>query len=295
MKSYQGGVLFIDMLGFGALTNGHLTLGAVECEPWKVDPNGASPHQLIAAQILLAFRRALMRTKNAYKAVRVAQLSDAAFLWSEDIGALADAGRYVMHEAAAMGLLCRGGLAIGGVHEPNKPNNSLGAFIVGDAVTRAVSHEGKGKGMRIFTDEDTVRHVLEARPDEVFTPLVDPLSGITIDEWQWYVPSPLLREEHDKNKLQSQIESLVTCHTMFRYSPKLSWSATTSEGRRQIACSVVAVSDAMQRLSRNKGNFGFSVEHLMLANQGRSERTRQRVHETFVQELLRAIQPKERK
>jgi len=38
MKSYQGGVLFIDMLGFGALTNGHLTLRAVECEPWKVDP-----------------------------------------------------------------------------------------------------------------------------------------------------------------------------------------------------------------------------------------------------------------
>jgi len=295
MKSYQGGVLFIDMLGFGALTNGHLTLGAVECEPWKVDPNGAFPHQLIAAQILLAFRRALMRTKNAYKAVRVAQLSDAAFLWSKDIGALADAGRYVMHEAAAMGLLCRGGLAIGGVHEPNKANNSLGAFIVGDAVTRAVSHEGKGKGMRIFTDQDTVRHVLTARPGEVFTPLVDPLSGITIDEWQWYVPGSSLRQEQDTNKLHSRVTSLVECHTMFRYSPKLSWSATTSEGRRQIACSIVAVSDAMQRLSGNKGNFDFSVEHLMLANQDRSERTRQRIQETFVEELLRALQPKKRR
>lgn len=295
MKSYQGGVLFIDMLGFGALTNGHLTLGAVECEPWKVDPSGAFPHQLIAAQVLLAFRRALMRTMNAYKTVRVAQLSDAAFLWSKDIGALADAGRYVMHEAAAMGLLCRGGLAVGGVHEPNKANNSLGAFIVGDAVTRAVSHEGKGKGMRIFTDQDTVRHVLKARPDEVFTPLIDPLSGITIDEWQWYVPSPSLQQEHDNNNLHSRVKSLVACHTMFRYSPKLSWSATTSEGRRQIACSVVAVSDAMERLSGNKGNFAFSIEHLMLANQVRSERTRQRVQETFVQELLRAIEPRNRR
>jgi hypothetical protein len=295
MKSYQGGVLFIDMLGFSALTNGHLTLGAVECEPWKVDPNRPFPHQLIAARILLAFRKSLMRTKNAFKAVKVAQLSDAAFLWSKDVGALADAGRYVMHEAALMGLLCRGGLAIGGVHEPNKVNNSLGAFIVGDAVTHAVAHEGKGKGMRIFTDQETARHVLKVRPAEIFSPLVDPLSGITIDEWQWYVPSPSLGQERDSNKLRSGVESLVGCHTMLRYSPKLSWSSSTSEGRRQIACSVVAVSDAMERLSGNRGNFGFSVEHLMLANQERSERTRQRIHQEFVEELLMAVQPKKQR
>jgi hypothetical protein len=146
MKSYQGAVLFVDMLGFSILTRGQLNLSAVECEPWKVDPDGQFPHQLIGARILLAFRRALMRTKNAFKAVKVAQLSDSAFLWSKDVGALTDAGRYVMHEAAFMGLLCRGGLAIGGVHEPNKVNNSLGAFVVGDAATLAVLTRAKARG-----------------------------------------------------------------------------------------------------------------------------------------------------
>lgn len=295
MRSYQGGVLFVDMLGFGALTKGQLSLGAVECEPWKVDPNGPFPHQLIAARILLAFRRALMRTKNAIKVVKVAQLSDSAFLWSKDIGALADAGKYLMHEAASMGLLCRGGLAAGGIHEPNKVNNSLGAFIVGDAVTHAVAHEGKGKGMRIFTDQETARLVLDARPAEIFYGLVDPLTGITIDEWQWYAPSQALRHERDSKKLRSEIENLVACHAMLRFSPKLSWSVTTSEGRRQIACSVVAVSNAMEKLSGGGGRFGFSVEHLMLANQERSERIRQRIQQEFVEELLIAIQPKRRK
>lgn len=289
MKSYQGGVLFIDMLGFSALTKGQLTLGAVECEPWKVDPDGPFPHQLIAARILLAFRRALVRTKNAFKEVKVAQLSDSAFLWSKDVGALADAGRHLMHEAALMGLLCRGGLAIGGIHEPDKVNNSLGAFIVGDAVTHAVALESKGKGMRIFTDQETARLVLKARPTEVFNPLIDPLSGNTIDEWKWYVPSQPLPQDRDSNKLVSGVRSLVGCHTTLRYSPKLSWSATTSEGRRQIACSVVAVSDAMERMSGGSGKFDFSVEHLMLANSRRSEQTRQRIQKEFVEELLMAI------
>jgi hypothetical protein len=200
-----------------------------------------------------------------------------------------------MHQAALMGLLCRGGLAIGGVHEPNKVNDSLGAFIVGDAVTHAVAREGRGKGMRIFTDQETVRLVLKARPAEIFNPLVDPLSGITVDEWQWYVPSQSLRHERDRNNLRLGVENLVGCHTMLRYSPKLSWSATTWEGRRQIACSVVAVSDAMELLSGSTGKFGFSVEHLMLANQERSDRTRQRIQQEFVEELLIAIQPKKQR
>lgn len=289
MKSYQGAVLFVDMLGLSVLTRGQLKLSTNECGPWKIDAEEDVPHQLLAAQIILAFRRALIRTKKAFGTVRVAQLSDCAFLWSPHVAAVADAGRHLMHEAALLGLLCRGGLATGDIHEPNKVNHSLGAFIVGDAVTRAVTYESMGKGMRVFTDQETAGQVMAVRPSQTFQPLVNPMSGDTVDEWLWYEPRQSLREERDVTVLRKEVERLVGCHTMLRYSPKLAWSATTPEGRRQLACSIVAVSDAMERLSGRTGAYLFSVEHLLHANQVRSDGARRGTQQKFVDELMSAI------
>jgi len=294
MRSFQGAVLFADMLGFSALTRGNLNLGAQECDPWKVDSNGDFPHQLLAAKILLAFRKALTQTKKAFEGVRVAQLSDCAFLWSTDVGAIADAGRYLMYEAALRGLLCRGGLAFGDVHEPDKVNHSLGAFIVGDAVTRAATYESVGKGMRVFTDPETAHRVMAVRPTESFQPLINPLTGDTFDEWRWYAPSQSTRSERTVTSLRKELERIVGCHTMLRYSPKLSWSATTSEGCRQIACSVVAVSNALEQLSGNSGAYQFSVEYLLGANHRRSDSVRKRIQQEWVNKLLGAIQPSQR-
>lgn len=294
MRSFQGAVLFVDMLGFSALTRGKLSLGTKECEPWKVDPEGDFPHQLLAAKILLAFRKALTQTKTTFEGVRVAQLSDCAFLWSTDVSAVVDAGRYLMHEAALTGLLCRGGLAFGNVHEPDKVNHFLGAFIVGDAVTRAATYETLGKGMRIFTDQETAERVMAVRHTENFQPLINPLTGDTFDEWRWYLPSQLLRFERNMKRLRKELERLVGCYTMLRYSPRLAWSATTPEGCRQIACSVVAVSDAMEYLSGNSGTYQFSVKHLLGANQRRSDIVRQQIQQRFVNELLATIRPNQR-
>lgn len=282
-------MLFVDMLGFSVLTRGQLKLGANECGPWKIDAEENVSHQLLAAQIILAFRRALIRTKKDFGTVRIAQLSDCAFLWSPDVGAVTDAGRYLMHEAALLGLLCRGGLATGDIHEPNKVNHSLGAFIVGDAVTQAVTYEAKGKGMRVFTDQETAGQVMAVRPSQIFQPLVNPMSGDTVDEWLWYEPRQSLRDERNVTVLRKEVERLVGCHTMLRYSPKLAWSATTPEGRRQLACSIVAVSDAMERLSGDTGAYRFSVEHLLHANQVRSDGARRGTQQQFVAELEKAI------
>jgi hypothetical protein len=290
MRSFQGAVLFADMLGFSALTRGKLKLGAEECEPWKVDPKGDFPHQLLAAKILLAFRKVLTQTKKTFNGVNVAQLSDCAFLWSTDVGAIVDAGRYLMHEAALRGLLCRGGLAFGDVHEPDKVNRSLGAFIVGDAVTRAATYETVGKGMRIFTDPETAHRVMAVRPTEDFQPLINPLTGEAFDEWRWYA----MRPERTVTSPRKELERLVGCHTMLRYSPKLSWSATTPEGCRQIACSVAALSDVMEQLSGNSGTYRFSVEYLLGTSHGRSDGVRKRIQNEFVSELLEAVQPSQR-
>lgn len=295
MRSFQGAVLFVDMLGFSALTRGRLKLTESEYMPWKIKPGGAFPHQLLAAQILLAFRKALMRTGRRFKAVKLAQLSDCAFLWSEDICAVTDAGRFLMHEAIEAGLLCRGGLAFGDVHEPNKIDHSIGAFIVGDAVTRAATYETMGKGMRIFTDSDTASEILSKRPHESFQALINPLVGETVDEWLWYSPEPILELSRDRLTLRPEIEKLVSCHTMLRYSPRFAWNAASPEGCRQLACSIVAVSDAMQKLSQGYGEYEFTVEHLSSAMQTRRDSIRERVHKQFSEELLGLAMYRDRK
>jgi hypothetical protein len=295
MKSFQGGVLFVDMLGFSALTRGNLKLGAEECEPWEVDTAGDFAHQLLAAKILLAFRRVLSQTRKTFDVVKVAQLSDCAFLWSTDIGAIVDAGRHLMHEAALTGLLCRGGFAFGDVHEPSKVNQSLGAFIVGDAVTRAATYESVGKGMRVFTDSETAHRIKKVRPNEDFQPLVNPLTGDAVDEWRWYTPSQPLSAARNAVSFRKELSRLVGCHTMLRYSPKLAWSATTLEGRRQIACSIVSISEVMEQISGNSGAYRFSVESLLTTNQRRSDEIREKNQQKFMDELLPAVQTKRRR
>lgn len=290
MQSYRGAVLFVDMLGFGALTGteSKLSLGEEQCKPWRIDHSQKFANQLLAAQILLAFRQALLRTKKSFGNVQFAQLSDCAFVWSKNIRAVADAGRHLMHETVSLGLLCRGGLAVGEIHEPNKVNHALGAYVVGNAVTRAVGFERMGKGTRIFTDLETAQQILEVRPKETFQPLIDPLTGNAVDEWMWYMPTESLPDEPDDHELRQVVGRLVRCHTMLRYSPKFSWSATTLEGLRQIACSVVAVSDAMVKISGQE-RYRFSVEYLLQPIPARSIHTRKRIQEQFTEEIVAAI------
>ncbi|GLO09865.1 hypothetical protein PPUJ20005_38340 [Pseudomonas putida] len=278
--------MFVDMLGFSALTRGRLTLTEREYQPWKVPVDGNYPNQLLAAQILLAFRKVLTRTQRHYYAVKLAQLSDCAFLWSKDAASLVQAGRYLMHEAVKAGLLCRGGLAYGDIHEPNKINHSIGAFIVGDAVTRAASYETQGKGMRIFTDADTAHALLQKQRYESFHGLKNPLTGDIVDEWQWYSPQLNFAPSAQKPRLEGAISDLVSCHTMLRFSPRFAWNATSSEGCRQLACSIESVSQVMQKLSCGKGDYGFSAEYLMHSMHIRSDTVQKRFHAQYVNELL---------
>lgn len=279
--------MFVDMLGFSALTRGRLSLAEKEYQPWKVPADGHYPNQLLAAQILLAFRKVLMRTQRHYSAVKLAQLSDCAFLWSKDTSSLVQAGRYLMHQAVKAGLLCRGGLAYGDIHEPNKVNHSIGAFIVGEAVTRAASYETMGKGMRIFTDAETAHAILRMQRYEPFHELRNPLTGEVVDEWQWYSPEANLPPGADKSRLKGAITDLVSCYTMLRFSPRFAWNAASSEGVRQLACSIESVSQVMQQLSGSKGDYGFNAEYLMHSAQMRTDKVQKRFQAQYVEELLR--------
>lgn len=265
MKQYSGAVLFIDMLGIGALTQGRIPLTEAEHTPWSVGPAMKGRHQLLGAKLLMQFRRSLVHTQKTCPLVKVAQLSDCAFLWSSDPVVVVNAAREVMWHATRAGLLCRAGLAYGQIVEPNKVNHSLGQFILGDAVTSAVCFEGSGKGARVFCDMGIAHEVLAQCHFKVgpFAPLKNPLDGSIIDEFRWYMlPAPV--EKHN-NKIQQPRQvalALVDLLTILRYSPRLNWNSRSPEGRLQIACTIEAVSKLIADYVPSN-DYTFTVEYLM--------------------------------
>lgn len=74
MKQYSGAVLFIDMLGIGALTRGRIPLTELEHAQWNVGAAMTGRHQLLGAKLLMQFRRSLVHTQKACPLVKVAQL-----------------------------------------------------------------------------------------------------------------------------------------------------------------------------------------------------------------------------
>ena len=70
------------------------------------------------------------------------------------------------------------------------------------------------------------------------------------------------------------------------YSPKLAWSASTPEGRHQIACSLVAISNVLNELSGNCKDFDCSVKDLLEPNSNRSDAERKKAQLQFVHGLL---------
>lgn len=260
MKQYSGAVFFVDMLGIGALTQGKVPLSAVELDPWKVPVDGQSGHQLLAAKLLTQFRTSLRKMRSRC-AVKVAQLSDCAFIWSPEADSVALAARVLMTNLTLSGLLCRGGMAYGQIVEPSKVDRSLGSFILGDAVTRAAGLESRGKGCRIFCDREIAHQTLELGADaEDFAPLKNPLDGAIVDEFRWYIVPKQGALTSDAN-LERAI-SLVNLVTMLRHSPRFSWNTATLEGRVQVACSVEAIS-AVTRLFVPTDDYVYNAEYMI--------------------------------
>lgn len=287
MKQYDGAVLFIDMLGIGALTRGKIPLAEAEFAPWGVAAAKAGRHHILGAKLLMQFRRSLLHTQKTWDAVKVAQLSDCAFLWSSDPVAVINAAREVMWHATRAGLLCRAGLAYGQIVEPDKVNRSLGQFILGDAVTRAVGLEGSGKGARMFCDREVAHEVLKQCRfhHEPFAPLRNPLDGSVVDEFRWYMLPAPVDEHNDETQASLGVAlALVELLTVLRYSPRLNWNSLSYEGRLQVACTVEAVSKITPTYIPNN-DYVFTVEHLMEAEARRSQELQARIREQFSKEV----------
>jgi len=264
MKTSQTNyVFFVDILGIGALTKNQINLSkvplAIHGIKRKNIPHNAINHHLAAA-LLSKFREILVQLNTKHEQVKVAQLSDCAFIWSTNIKQLFLFACEFMHESIKNGILCRAGFASGDVIESTEDGKNIGKFIVGSAVTSAVKLERSGKGCRIFTEEDCAGKILSAFSrstliHKIIKEVVIPTDYSVIDEIKWYLLSTFgenLDESVDsENSLRKTIYNTVSISTCLNYSPIFSWNASNAEGRIHLSASIEAITSSVSLLIKN--------------------------------------------
>ncbi len=86
LKNLKGFVFYVDILGFTALTQDEIQLTEDDFNIWQVSKHfQTSGNQEFAANILILFRKILTNCQNQYPKVNFTQLSDCAFVWSENM------------------------------------------------------------------------------------------------------------------------------------------------------------------------------------------------------------------
>ncbi len=253
LTNYNGAVFYVDILGISALTNNKITLDNKDFQPWLDDPTKFS-NQFLGAAILSKFRDLLSTLGNEKKTLKITQLSDCAFIWSQNIADVVLFCSKFMHQAVDSGILCRGGLAYGEIIETDQ-SHKLGRFILGDAVTQAAKLEQLSKGCRVLMNQE-IPHELFHQDDDwshkiipLFQPFDNNIDFTTYDEFKWYLSPPLSyndqidlntlpfskRVEHTKNRL--------ILANKLRCSPKFNWNAKSNEGRAQLIPSIRLLSE----------------------------------------------------
>ncbi|MEN5386577.1 hypothetical protein ABE179_01405 [Aliarcobacter skirrowii] len=248
----NGAVFFVDILGFGALTRNKIELEAIHYKAWN-KTNEEKNNQFLAMNLLKKFRNNLIQINKNYSHVKVAQLSDCAFIWSENISEVILFVNNFMTRAIEDGILCRGGLAYGEILETDDSFNKIGQFILGDAVTRAVELEGKAKGCRVLIDDEFPSALYEFDKSfsnqimQLFSPFHNLLDYSIYDEFKWYLVPHMSKktnlihlkdiEKIDLTKARLKLASLL------RYSDKFHWNSLSQEGFIHIRASLDFITD----------------------------------------------------
>jgi len=249
----EGAVFFVDILGMTALTNNKIDLSKEDYSPWLDQYHLDYTNQFLAASILAQFRKILIELEKIFKNVTISQLSDCAFIWSDNIADIVLFASNFMTKAVRNGLLCRAGLTYGEIIETNQ-NHKFGRFIVGKAVTDAAKLEGIAKGARVLIDEDFPHHLWERDKDfaertiPLFAPFVNPLDYSTYDEFKWYLCPDIDRNVKNLSMLEISEKIELTRQRLkianiIRCSPKYNWNSKSKEGLIQVRASISFISE----------------------------------------------------
>jgi len=258
MKSTNAAVFFVDILGFSALTKGLVQgIKTEDYEAWGLTDLDCQNHSFLAASILLEFRDVLFSLNQYFPNIKVAQISDCAFIWCEDVETLLRGVHYFMWTAMKeKGILCRGGLAYGEIVEVPNVDYELGAFVVGDAVTRAAKNEGRLKGPRITIDETFPAAVWDAMDDnsaitflssDLFHDILSLVDMTEVDEYRWYLfdEAFLAGRSNIQLNFKGYVEltkQRLKLANVLKYHPRMGWNARNKEGRVHLEAGEFALS-----------------------------------------------------
>lgn len=245
MKSNNAAVFFVDILGFSALTKGEVTgLKTDDYKAWGLRKKDVKNHSFLAATILLEFRESLKTLKNYLPNLNIAQISDCAFIWSEDITELLIGVHFFMwHTITKRGILCRGGIAYGEIVSVNNDDDELGAFVVGDAVTRAAKNEGRLKGPRITMDVEFPKAVWDNAKNaaiqkylctDLFYANHSEVNMDVVDEYRWYLcDAEYVANQKYPPSYKDCVEltkGRLTIANAIMYHPRMGWNTRSKEG-----------------------------------------------------------------
>lgn len=244
MRSYEGAVFFVDILGFSALTKGQVKgITSEDYAAWGISNTECHANSFLAATILVEFRDVLHQLKKRYPNINVGQLSDGAFIWSDNVLMLLQALHFVMwtmiHDK---GILCRGGVAYGEIVDVGNADYNLGAFIVGDAVTRAVKNECRLKGPRVAMDVNFPDVLWGKKRKSVFIshysadlyhPNVSEIDLAVVDEYRWYLceDTELITVKNlSYNDCVDLTIKRLQLSNVLRFHPRMGWNSRGAEG-----------------------------------------------------------------
>lgn len=234
MKEYTGAVLFVDILGISALTTSEKPLvtdqdfKALHTSPMKIGGN-----QLFCARLLSQFRSNLHECKE--NDLKIAQLSDCAFLWSKNESLVVQTAKKIFLKNTNTGILARGGMTFGQIIEPEKMRRSLGQFVCGNAVTRAAQLEAMGKGARVFIDREIGGRRIDGISSSAFKGMPNPSDYRMIDEFVWFsCPT----EFSDHAERITRLKELFDLLVRFRSCPSFRWNAASAQGRIHLGATI---------------------------------------------------------
>lgn len=249
LQNYKGAVFFVDILGISALTNNKIELDDEDYIPWLNNDVDKFSNQFLGASILAEFRSLLLKLRKGNTSLKITQLSDCAFIWSERIADVVVFCSKFMHRAVEKGILCRGGLAFGEIIETNQ-THKLGRFILGDAVTQAAKLESRSKGCRVLINRELPQELWEQNKEvsnkifPLFQPFTNPLDFQIYDEFKWYLTPKLdYKNIVDLNVIDFNTKVKFTKNRLMlanrlRCSPKFSWNSKNLLGKAQLIASI---------------------------------------------------------
>ena len=287
MKQKESGVFFIDILGFSALTKGQIKdISKKDFQAWGLKKTEYDLN-FLSAKIILEFRSVLKRLKEKYPAINIGQLSDCAFIWSDDIVLLIQAVHFMMWTMIGeKGVLCRGGLSYGNIVEIDDVDYELGAFIVGNPATNAVKNEGRLKGPRVTMDLTITDKIQESfRKDslvmqlshDLFHNIESMIDMNQVDEYRWYLfDDDIITSSSigiiDLNTRIQLTKQRLKLANVLQFHPRMRWNTLSEDGRIQLKAGIKSLTknkllDILHYFKRNDiYNVSRTKKHLSLFN-----------------------------